>query len=556
MEPRQGLPRSTSYAPEPQAVQSRNHRITPTYPLALHRIKAAFLQKHYRQCVQYCHAYLENNQLPLQSAQEAFVHFYTGLSHDNMARLMHNFSQAKVPTLVKAEECYLKALESLIAIHNVQNPRRERQQPGPNGNSHISNDPFADQASPEPIIDLSARLARLTNTPALDTSFFSAVSNQIPETPASPTRKQLSTPTTMGSEDDSDVESASEPNAPSHNRTQNPPVIGPSSLKTASRISLLPKPRLDRAVSHMSIRTSNELPREASRITLNKTPPKIRTQNLLKPVRLGSPPKRYHLPSLPYMKRAQSSTELPIIRSCSPTTPAKTDRLATTSEEEETTTSSPISPLSPEEAHAPITSPAKAISPLSTTPPPSSPRMAQTPTSSLSTPTPSSAARSFLDRDLSGPARAPTPSPPQTTPSPPAVQQPPSPSLLQNKPPEPLPAHIKTHTLALKIQLQTHLRALQALKSQTLKTQLARDVRNQSTSAKPPATITTTTTKTSRSTPTPLPQSKSFWSFTPPLQKENEKARRKREGRERGWVGGRFERARYGRLVERALGEL
>lgn len=113
--------------------------ITPDYPIALHYVKALFLARQYRQCIQRC-----QNLLGLESLRAfsdgypvkqhpspthvgvvdvvhvVFLNYYAALSHESLARLMHNFSASKLPAYAAAEALYEKALEvSSFQSHHV-----------------------------------------------------------------------------------------------------------------------------------------------------------------------------------------------------------------------------------------------------------------------------------------------------------------------------------------------------------------------------------------------------------------------------------------------------
>ena len=92
-------------------------RLTASYPLELHYIKALLLQKQYRQCIAACREALKFNDDDAISSQHPlqhiFVQFYRALAHDELARAMHSFSQAKVPAFNQAEQLYYETLAAL-----------------------------------------------------------------------------------------------------------------------------------------------------------------------------------------------------------------------------------------------------------------------------------------------------------------------------------------------------------------------------------------------------------------------------------------------------------
>lgn len=119
-------------------------RITAAYPIELHYIKALFLQRRYRQCIEACrHVLLTSGDETAEHAlQVAFANFYLGLAHDELARLMHDFSQAKVPALDQAEQFFRDALRSLPSAEEVAFTLRARQTPV-HERSQTTDDPFS-----------------------------------------------------------------------------------------------------------------------------------------------------------------------------------------------------------------------------------------------------------------------------------------------------------------------------------------------------------------------------------------------------------------------------
>lgn len=89
--------------------------ISECYPLELHLIKALLLQRQYRQCIKACQELLRqtNSEECASLLHTTFAQFYLALAHDELARSMHPFSQAKVPAFNQAEQFYHQALTSL-----------------------------------------------------------------------------------------------------------------------------------------------------------------------------------------------------------------------------------------------------------------------------------------------------------------------------------------------------------------------------------------------------------------------------------------------------------
>ncbi|KAK0343364.1 hypothetical protein LTR94_018645 [Friedmanniomyces endolithicus] len=126
-------------------MDSRNAYITDTYPLELHSIKALFLQKRYRQVIQACRDILKTagdgmRDYPLQ---QTFISFYIGVSHDELARLMHDYSQAKMPAFRQAEQFYNEAIVSLPLPGSILEVEGQAA-------SLLPNDPFTESSPLDP----------------------------------------------------------------------------------------------------------------------------------------------------------------------------------------------------------------------------------------------------------------------------------------------------------------------------------------------------------------------------------------------------------------------
>lgn len=105
--------------------------VSETHPLELHVVKALLLQRQYRQCIKACHEILQlgtedDHTTPLQ---QTFAQFYLALAHDELARAMHTFSQAKVPAFDQAEQFYYQALTSLPSAEDCLPTPKEEPKP-------------------------------------------------------------------------------------------------------------------------------------------------------------------------------------------------------------------------------------------------------------------------------------------------------------------------------------------------------------------------------------------------------------------------------------------
>lgn len=119
----------------------------------LRLIKALFVSHQYRQCIQRCEealpaeAYVSLTLFcPRMSNQEAkqvdpayklYLHFYLALSHECLARIMHDFSTSKIPEYAVAESCYLDAIDALSKATYLAQPKAEHiQQKTKGGQKH------------------------------------------------------------------------------------------------------------------------------------------------------------------------------------------------------------------------------------------------------------------------------------------------------------------------------------------------------------------------------------------------------------------------------------
>ncbi|OQO00334.1 hypothetical protein B0A48_13681 [Cryoendolithus antarcticus] len=91
---------------------------TDFYPSELLAIKALFVGEQYRQCINACRQTIHISHPSDQSnpMRQAFVHFYLGLSHDELARALHEHSQAKLPAFDQAEHHFRTAMDALPSV--------------------------------------------------------------------------------------------------------------------------------------------------------------------------------------------------------------------------------------------------------------------------------------------------------------------------------------------------------------------------------------------------------------------------------------------------------
>ena len=483
-------------------------RITNAYPLELHYIKALCLQKHYRQCIQACRDILKNTGDKLQDypLQQTFISFYLGLAHDELARLMHDFSQAKVPAFNQAQQFYKEALESLPT--HVSVPVTADEQPMP-----VDDDPFFDGAT-----DTSS--SQHTPRPADDDEYD-------PYNYSSPAFSNASPVASLN-----------------HLRTDSPPLRSPPTASretSASDLSdlashssfdqiLTPHKVLERDISRMSLIDDMEQPRRPTGLPRTTST----SQGLLRPIRPGSPPTTFHLPPrLPYVSNVPGkNSRLPklVTRGSLLETPPRKQLLC---DDELEASPSPVSPLGSENG----ISDNSTISPVSP----------QTPTRhALELATPARSVISHNDKQNSPDSRE--------------LRVGDHLSALRSQ----LSSHISMLNSAKQATISTQAaRAAERSLANTAPTNgaplvtLRANVGGTYSSSRPGSSTSSSKHDSVISNDGKrMPQTRSYWSFTPTDIKADEKRRRVEAGRQRGWVKDRFKAERYRELAERALAEL
>ena len=519
-------------------------------------IRALFLQEKYRQCIQVCRDVLkatadDHDPHPLQ---DAYINFYLGLCHNEVARIMHHNSVAKLPAYDDAEKHYLEALTALPTAKDARAlciRRLEEEMP---------EDPFVEQSND----------AELPASPTItESDYFDRPPNTRPNSlmlSSPPIRHQIGENipfgTPLGSpalgHSDLDVKDVE-----SHESFSE--IVTPSRVKRdfENFDQITPIPRyLRREASRMSMieypaRNLNKpLPRVPTKMSLlDKTPPRpkppVQTNGLMRPIRMGSPGKRNSAApvNMPYSGAFQRSN-LPRLatgwdpRMSAPqlgqynTRPTSPDFL------------SPVSPVSPS---SPLGSHGSSVSPVSPIATDGLDYMYSSGASTKSTFTPSTPPDV---KQYSTPA--------------PADYSAPAPAVMpvQAMPAEPkevfdaaMFARVTDHLTAMRAQLETHMKTVQQAKEQIHRAQalqaLNRPRSNGSNRGMFSAVQTrSTTTGCSLSRQKSLQKSRSFWSFAPEDQKARKKKERIEAGRERKWKKERFDPTKYQRLCEHALNEL
>ncbi|KAK4954642.1 hypothetical protein LTR10_008075 [Elasticomyces elasticus] len=472
-------------------MESPNRRITDAYLIELHYIKALYLQKQYRQCIQSCRDVLkaaaDSIQHPLQ---QTFISFYVALSHDELARLMHENSQSKLPAFRQAAEFYKEAMESLSSLE-VDTADR------PSSHSPSSDDPFTD-SPPTTSND------RFQTPREHDYDPFNYATPSFPNLSSSP-------PTQLDFND-----------LPSRSPQTSLRETSSSDLDSHSSFDQIVTPHkiLERDASPLS----NHLERDVSRMSLlddtHKAPvisrfPRSTSQGLMKPIRLGSPPTAFHVPPrLPYSGSTASMSRLPKFNTARAKFRSPPRGLPVSISEEWSEPTPPVSPLT----FGVAKSDSSTISPLS-----------------LETTVRGKTPHGHDDEKLSS------------------------------------RSHLADHVVAMRAQLETHLRLLDQAMQGTLTAQAKRaasrassapskgtPLKSDRTSASSYATpMSSTSNRGSVSSEGKhLPASRSYWSFTPVDVRAEELRKRVEEGRKRGWARTRFDREKYVVLAEQAWAEL
>lgn len=312
--------------------------ITPACPLELHYVKALFTHRRYRQCIQECRAFLDvpTNAHPLH---ETFATFYLGLAHDELARLMHDYSQTKLPAFDQAEQYYRRALDALPlddVTSKVVDQRDVGGDPFFDGASSMSAEESVEAAGHQGLADF--RSPPMSPSPKIRME-------DIPTRSPEPASRETSV------SDFSDLSSHDSFN----------------DITTPHKV-------LQRDVSRMSLLDELKQPVKPRMMQSSMS------QGLLRPIRRGSPTRQYHVPPrLPYTGEMSglvpSKSRLPrLVTRRSQNTPTKA-RIPSMVPEEDV--GSPVSPL----GSVCAISETSTISPVSpTTPVQTSPMRGNTPT--------------------------------------------------------------------------------------------------------------------------------------------------------------------------------
>ncbi|GAB1727618.1 hypothetical protein NU195Hw_g4693t1 [Hortaea werneckii] len=523
----------------PARMDQADIRITPTYPIELHYIKALFLQKRYRQCIETCRHVLltARDETTEHALRTSFANFYLGLAHDELAQLMHDFSQAKVPALDQAKHFFTEALRSLPSAGELTFTLRARQAPVHEQSSTID-DPFS--AGPGAAPPNSQPATRHGSDDHDPYNYYSpTVGFASPSSPVDARRiedldvlpcspQPLSRETSDS--DLTDLESHS-----SFDQIMTPHRVlerDPSRMSLIDEMRSPPRPTgLPRTTStSVSLLEGFQSPPRPTGI-----PHKAPTfHGLMRPIRPGSPPKAYRVPpKLPDAGKVFPSlrrSRLPRLSMRSPRLEAPCSAHSPHSEGE-ISPSCPVSPLKPGVEEAAVESDST-VSPASPRTPVRHSIRIESPSQTCS---PSIQGDSILD--------------------------------LRER-------DIIRHLQAMRLQLDSHLEMLKRARTETVARQLQRENQRSNIGRAQPTSPQLLHTKSSTghflrhssSNRGPngaaergngsIQQMRSFWSFEPAEVTADEKRRRIEAGRQRGWVRGRFHAERYQDLAEKAMAEL
>ncbi|KAI7539831.1 hypothetical protein KC331_g9512 [Hortaea werneckii] len=509
-------------------------RITAAYPIELHYIKALFLQRRYRKCIETCrHVLLTSGDETAEHAlQVAFANFYLGLAHDELARLMHDFSHAKVPALDQAEHYFRDALSSLPSAEELAFTLRARQT-SVNERNQTTDGPFS--LSPRAHSPAIQRTTRHDSddydpynyhSPTIGFASPIDVGRVGDELPCSP--QPVSRETSRS--DLTDLESHS-----SFDQIMTPHRV---LERDQSRMSLIEEMRSPPRPTGLPRTTSTSVsllegfqspPRPTSipRTTSN-------SNGLIRPIRPDSPPKAYRVPpKLPDAGKVsprRRMSRLPRLSMRSPRPEAPSGTLSPRSEGE-ISPPSPVSQLKPGVEEPAIESDST-VSPASPRTPVRHALETQSPMHGFS---PSPERHSILD---------------------------------------PRERVVIRHIEAMRIQLDSHLEMLRRARSETVAKQVQRENQRRNIGSVQPTSLQFSQPGSSNDRFQPhssnisgphiagssgngrIQQMRSFWSFEPAAIAVDEKRRRIQAGRQRGWVRERFRAERYQDLAEKAMAEL
>ncbi|KAI5365947.1 hypothetical protein Slin14017_G035870 [Septoria linicola] len=497
-------------------------------------IKSLYLQEKYRPCIQICRDVLKataNNE-DAHPLQDAYVNFYLGLCHNEIARIMHHNSVAKLPAYDDAEKHYLEALTALPTAKDARALCMRRY--------GECEDPFIQQQGSE---DLPASPS-ITEDDYFDRRCSRASSLMLSSPPRYPDAEYIphSPPVSSPTRTTSDFEDLESHQSFSELMTPHRVQRDWTSCNQCTPSQRLTTREVSRAsLSEISPHTT-ALSREASRMSLIDAPVMQRQpahiSGLMRPFRMGSPATQvqdppqmpyssgFHRPKLPALAiRAQPDVRMSAPQLGNYNYGRRSSDLV-----------SPVSPVSVNSGGSRRSS-VSPVSPLGS----DGLNERYSDTSTVSAVTPRTPPHM---KHYSTPAMGFT-----------AASAPPKEYLDEG-----MFARVTDHLTAMRAQLETHMNAVQQAKEQIHRAQALQQLSR-------PLSITSKNgfggilSKSARASGGPtrqksLQKSRSFWSFAPEDQKARKKKERIEAGRERKWKKDRFDPSKYRELCEQALAEL
>lgn len=140
------------------------------WAMALQRLKALYLRGQFRPCAARCDQLLSETKTMVKRGDglpsitgftdddiqpnplfASYLHFYSALSTESLARLAHNLSASKIPTLLQAKESYQKAASSLPPRDHFSHPLVHQTDDAASELSSPDSDSAHDCSNPSPL---------------------------------------------------------------------------------------------------------------------------------------------------------------------------------------------------------------------------------------------------------------------------------------------------------------------------------------------------------------------------------------------------------------------
>ncbi|KAK5014596.1 hypothetical protein BJ546DRAFT_128781 [Cryomyces antarcticus] len=170
---------SDSGNPSPSTTEGRSG--------GLQVVKGLYHVRQYKQCASLCVDLLSEGGGKIHPVHVAFLNFYAALSHESLARSMHNLSAAKLPELDLAEEFYTKAADALLRpagtepspVTSATYTKDYSSQTSPESDSNAASDP-ASSTRPTSCTSTISTLTTASSTSSIDDAKAVQVSNTVP----------------------------------------------------------------------------------------------------------------------------------------------------------------------------------------------------------------------------------------------------------------------------------------------------------------------------------------------------------------------------------------